>query len=491
MARVISFEGRKISVPDDATDDEVAQIIEPQSAPESAPEAQTNTFGDVVRSIPGGLAKGVAAVAGLPGDVQQWITGGTRGTSLPTSKGIGDAISAPFGGFYEPKTPAGEYADTIASFAPAAIAPGGIAAKVGRVAVPAVASETAGQATKGTAAEPYARVIGALAGGSITGAAEGIAAARKAPKVPTTQELKTQGSNAYQAAEQAGVIVSKSSFKNMVSNLEKDLADAAIDQTLHPKAIAALKRLQDTNDNVTLKGIDVLRRVANGAASSADKDERRIARIIKDAIDEYVDGLTPADLVAGDASKAVGELKRARELWSKATKGDTIETIIQKAKDSSSQFSGSGYENALRTQFRGLAKNERSMRRFNKEEQAAIRKVANGGPVENTLRLFGKLAPTGIVSGGIGTSLGYAAGGPAGAVALPAVGLASRAGATAMTARNARAASELMRRGGPAPSNALATAPAYDAALAAPYGRQERLNESTYADQIRSLSQIP
>jgi hypothetical protein len=511
MARIISFEGRKISVPDDATDDEVSQIIEAQS-PQEQSEPKGTTATGLAKSAVTGLAQGVASLAGLPGDIREgveWL-GGRVGLSpesarmaantipglygLPTSGQINDVISSPTGGYHQPQSQAEEYAQTIASFAPAAVAPGSWPAKIARVVVPGAASQAGGdigQAVGGDTGEAYGRVIGGLAGGGALGVAEGIASAAKRPKVPTTQELKKQGSQAYQVAEQAGAIVAKDSFKGMVANLEKDLAEAGIDQTLHPKAMAALKRLQDTNENVTLKGVDLLRRIANGAAQSVDKDERRIARIIKDHIDSYVENLQPSDLVAGDATKATGALKEARDLWARGSKGEIIDSVIQRAKDSSSQFSGSGYENALRTQFRQLAKNERAMRRFSKDEQAAIRKVADGGPVENTLRMMGKLAPTGVVSGGIGATLGYSVAGPAGAVAVPAAGAAARVGATAMTARNAKRASEFMRRGGPAPSVPIPAEPAYDAAISATLGRQDRLSEPAYADRIRSLSILP
>ena len=46
------------------------------------------------------------------------------------------------------------------------------------------------------------------------------------------------------------------------------------------------------------------------------------------------------------------------------------------------QFSGSGFENALRTEFRNLAQNPKRLRGFSAEEQAAIRRVARGGPAD-------------------------------------------------------------------------------------------------------------
>ncbi len=130
---------------------------------------------DAARAVPGGLVKGVAGIIGLPGDVQQWITGGQRSTSLPNSQQVGEFLAAPAGGFYEPQTTAGKYAETIASFAPAAAFPGSAVARGARVAVPGAASEAAGQLTEGTPLEPYARVGGALLGAGGVAAAPRIA----------------------------------------------------------------------------------------------------------------------------------------------------------------------------------------------------------------------------------------------------------------------------------------------------------------------------
>ena len=76
-----------------------------------------------------------------------------------------------------------------------------------------------------------------------------------------------------------------------------------------------------------------------------------------------------------------------------------------------------------------------------------IRKVANGGPVDNLFRWIGKAAPTGIVSGGLAGGAGYLAGGPIGAAAVLGAGAAGRGLATKMTIGNANRASEAVRGG--------------------------------------------
>ena len=73
------------------------------------------------------------------------------------------------GPFYQPKTIVGDYAQTTGEFLPGALLMpgGGLARSALRYGVlPALTSETAGQLTKGTAAESWARLAGAILGAS-------------------------------------------------------------------------------------------------------------------------------------------------------------------------------------------------------------------------------------------------------------------------------------------------------------------------------------
>jgi hypothetical protein len=186
-----------------------------------------------------------------------------------------------------------------------------------------------------------------------------------------------------------------------------------------------LKRLVDTRDQpMTLDETETMRRVLKDAASSSAPDERRIANIIIDKFDDWRDGLRSSDLVTGDIN-AITMLPKARQLWSRAKKGETIGELIERAELRASQFSQSGTENALRTEFRQLARNAKKMRTFSKEEREAIKAVANGSPVANAVRFLGKFAPHGPVSAVITGGAGYAVGGPLG-LAVPLVAEAGR-----------------------------------------------------------------
>lgn len=162
---------------------------------------------DVAKSVPAGLARGVAGVVGLPGFIQEgadyaaslpgWtynrLFGSGKFEDTPSMAagraamprvGVGDvlsaenatkAIEAVTGPIYKPQTLPGEVANTVAEFAPGAVLGGGTAMqRAGQVIIPALASEAAGQATRQVAPafEPAARAVAGLAAGVGTAIAQ-------------------------------------------------------------------------------------------------------------------------------------------------------------------------------------------------------------------------------------------------------------------------------------------------------------------------------
>ena len=153
--------------------------------------------GDVAKSAGIGLAKGTIGVGGAGGDVRNLLSKATdylgekAGVSPdtletvknvasrvakatpaaiiaagPTSADIQGKIEEQTGKFYKPQTRAGKYTERATEFIPASlIGPGGLPRKIITGALSGIGSEAAGQATEGTKAEPYARIVGALGGG--------------------------------------------------------------------------------------------------------------------------------------------------------------------------------------------------------------------------------------------------------------------------------------------------------------------------------------
>jgi|SRR5882672_453655 len=149
-----------------------------------------DTAKDIGKSIVSGLDRGVAGLAGLPADVARgatWLLNQGRAyvqdrpfedvqaeedkRALISRQTLEDwggaAIHAASGLQHTPTTTPGEYAQTAAEFIPAAVlGPGSVARNViAQGIVPGLVSEAAGQATKGSDLEPYARGGAALLSG--------------------------------------------------------------------------------------------------------------------------------------------------------------------------------------------------------------------------------------------------------------------------------------------------------------------------------------
>jgi hypothetical protein len=309
------------------------------------------------------------------------------------------------------------------------------------------------------------RLSGAAKGaaiGGVTGGAMGAVGGRMANSnsikaVPAADELRALASSNYKLAEQAGLIIKPQSYTQAINDITQEAIKAGLDPKVHPGAQAALEYLASKRGlPVKLEELDIARQVVRDAGKSAQ--DGRVTKLMLAKLDDFMSNIQPGDVAAGNAQQGLEALGRARDLWSRGKKGEIFETLFEKAENSAPTFSGSGYENAVRTRFRGLANNDKAMRGFSEAEQDAIRKVARGGPVENTLRMAGKFAPTGIVSTGMSGGIGYQLGGPVGALALPAMGGAARKAATAMTSRNAQLADALVRSGGQMPAPQLSGA---------------------------------
>ena len=261
------------------------------------------------------------------------------------------------------------------------------------------------------------------------------------PAIPSKAELKQTSQAAYQRAKDAGAVVTGESFGKALADVKADLGDEGLNAKLHPATSAAIEHISQHEGPVTIKQLDTYRKVAKAAESSAlsNPSDLRLAGKVVDSIDTYMENLSSKDIVAGNAKEAVSALNEARGLWSRYKKADTIDALIDRAELRSSQFSGSGLENSIRTEFRQLSMNQKRMKGFTADEQAAIKKVATGGPIDNTLRYFGKLAPTGVVSAIAAESLG----GPA----AMAGGAISRTLAKNSTEARAANAQRLMRAG--------------------------------------------
>lgn len=228
MIEIDGPDGAVIEFPDgtdDATITKAMQKAYPQSAepavttPVVPEEEPVGIAEDVAKSGGTGLVKGTAGLVGAVGaanDTLGWLAASGLEKLAPVVEKLAPELQdrfreslaqvrkGPFplpsanpeevldvvenvgGPLYEPKTTAGEYAETAGEFVPgAAFGPGGILRRmIAQALLPAITSETAGQLTEGTELEPYARVGGAIVGGTAVPAA----ASRVVTPFPATPE---------------------------------------------------------------------------------------------------------------------------------------------------------------------------------------------------------------------------------------------------------------------------------------------------------------
>ena len=289
------------------------QGVEPQPGdiPEgTAPEARTEgTAEDIGKGFAGGFGRGTTGLLGTAGTIGSGIRSTLSAAGVPdrvldvgkSMAGSGAFGPLPFlmarspsgtdiqhavepytGKFYEPHTKAGQYASTLGEFAPAAALPvGGLAARAVNTVVPAVTSETAGQLTKGTAAEPYARALGAIFGGvggakmvtpfaPATVARQQSAAVLDALGVPITAGERT-GSKPLQWVES---VAEDMPFSSGAALRSREVQKTAVDRRITDAMFDPVQIAQRVEPGAALPRADVM---THGAASLGDEYNRLTA----------------------------------------------------------------------------------------------------------------------------------------------------------------------------------------------------------------------
>lgn len=375
-------------------------------------------------------------------------------TPNPVGFGAGEAalaigtgmFSAPANSLFNAAMEAGELptGNPVGTYTPRGQVGQQIVGGIGRATAPLAALIERGTDLQNP--DPAVRATGHLinAGLGILPAAGSMRAARaRRAAIPTRAEIKDAANAAYARAEQAGGMLPQNNLGNFVNRAEQVLVGEGFDKQLNPATYAAVQRFYEeaTKPGISghsAQGAEVLRRVllnAEKQAGPGTQDAMLAGRLV-DEFDDFMDN---------QALPATPEYAQARALWQTQRKAQDIEQLFERAKNQAGQYSVSGMENALRTQFKQLADNPRRFGRFNAEEKAAILAVVRGGPVQHGLRLLGKFAPTGTVPALASIAAEGVA--PGSGLALAGVGIAGRAGASALRTRSARRVDELVRSG--------------------------------------------
>lgn len=217
----------KVTAPDGASEQDILSYVQSQASSASVPSAKLpemtagEVAGDVAKSAGIGVVQGGIGLATMPGNLEALGRAGINAaagmagakpplsseTFLPTYSDWKRSVEDRTGEFYKPKTTLGEYARTIGEFAPLAVGGGGsVVARMARVGLPAVTSETAGQITEGTSLEPWARAAGAIGGGMLPNTAARVVtpAPAAAARQGAVKTLESEGVTALTAGQRTG-----------------------------------------------------------------------------------------------------------------------------------------------------------------------------------------------------------------------------------------------------------------------------------------------
>lgn len=270
--------------------------------------------------------------------------------------------------------------------------------------------------------------IGGAAGGALVGIGQGfIRAAQALRGTPGGEEvaasvarLKDASQGLYRAADEAGVVIPQARLGQLATEAVEAIRSAGYNARLHPRLRAVLGELKDVaQGDQSLGRLEIARRVAGNAGASLQPDERRLAGLVIDRIDNMIEEL-------GEAS---APLRAARELWARGSRLGRVEEIMENAGNAGRDTS---YETALANGFRSFLRNPRNLRGFSEAERRLMKQIAQGSAGVRALRgLADLLAPNSLTGAGAAVGAFMNAGSVAG-VLPPFVSLGSRAASNAL-----------------------------------------------------------
>jgi hypothetical protein len=290
---------------------------------------------------------------------------------------------------------------------------------------------------------------GNLAGEAISAGVSKVAGAfNKSPTVMSTPELRAAADKAYKASEDAGVIFTPQAMQRLQTGIQEDLTKKAFLPANQPAVANVLKEIEKAGgNNNTLTGLDQLRQAAGNAYEPGKKASNKMLGDIIARIDDVVTKPAAGDVIAKDAAAGAKAITEARDLWSRASKSETLEQALVKAeRRAASTGSGGNSDNAIRQNVRAILDSPAKSRGWKADELEAAESIVRGTAGQNMARLAGKLSPVGNgLMAALG--LGATAANPM-LAAIPAVGMAAKFVADKATPNKVETLSKIIRSGG-------------------------------------------
>lgn len=280
---------------------------------------------------------------------------------------------------------------------------------------------------------------GALFGAATGKVAESIARSPVAQRIksliPTGDQIASESRALYKLAKDNNFRIKPKALQQMERAIRKEISDIAYDPKLHQNIGPLLKRMRILAKNgATLKDIEKLRKLtATAKGNFANRPEQAMGYAVTRGVDDFLDSLTAGAVSSKNPKAVVDVLKEARRLWAIHRKVDTLDEAVFRA-----GTRASGLENGLRNEIASILRNPKSRAGFTADELAEMSKLIEGSTVGNVMRWAGNSGLfRGRQSSQLGSLLsgagGFAVGGLPGALAVPAMGQAAKAGSEKAT----------------------------------------------------------
>lgn len=253
-------------------------------------------------------------------------------------------------------------------------------------------------------AQMVGEVLGALGGAGAARTAERLLT--RLPAGPlTAADMKQTAGQMYEAQITQGLSAQPTITRPMIDDMFQRLdmqgallPGGAVDPD-YSKVAGMFRILQQYADR-GMTGAELLRRrqAISNRLNDSEGTEKNLLRNMLRQFDEYTSEISPT-------------IKTANALYARAMKADQLEEMMELAKIRAGQYSQSGMENAIRTEFRQLARRivKGQELGWKPEEIQQIMQIAEGGTMENVARFVGKFAPRGVMSTGAALAVPYAA----------------------------------------------------------------------------------
>lgn len=300
----------------------------------------------------------------------------------------------------------------------------------------------------------------ALMGLSLAGGGLGATVPTPKTKPVTAAALKEESGKLYRAMEAENVNVAPQAMTDLANAARTKLSGLRYDPDTDKVVNEALKLFEvKSGKPMTFDMLEKFRRsirdlpYSEAGGKRGTPDERAMVKALEETIDDFMDGLTPAQTTSGDAAAANAFLNQARGIRGRGYQTQTLEDAFTKATATSSAAdSTKSFPRALRDEFTKLAKNERKLAKFDRETQALIKKVANGTVTQTILMGLGKLSPSARLFGTqmpfLGVGATYSPGTAATILGAQTAGAAARGVANKMSRTQANRALVSASRGG-------------------------------------------